>query len=168
MRLLARKIGYSPTTIYHYFENKDDLLLAICEQVAEQFLQTMRSIRSVEYRPIEALRQAMLYLVQFAFENPNQYKVFFLTRPNIYGERDEFLRRESMARGSYLEFREMVQASVEAGELRNMDLDVLTQVLATAPHGLITMLLYRNSFPWADRNVLAISLVDGLLKGFQD
>jgi len=73
-----------------------------------------------------------------------------------------------MARGSYLEFREMVQASVEAGELRNMDLDVLTQVLATAPHGLITMLLYRNSFPWADRNVLAISLVDGLLKGFQD
>jgi hypothetical protein len=48
-----------------------------------------------------------------------------------------------------------------------MDIDVLTQVLATAPHGLITMTLYRSSFPWADRELLANTLVDGLLRGFR-
>ena len=168
MRRLAEKIDYSPTTIYHYFKNKDDLLLGICEEVAEQFLARMRYIRSVQSNPYEALRQAMLYLVEFAFENPNQYKVFFLTRPNVYGTQEEFMKRESMARNSYFEFREMVQACIEAGELRRMDIEVLTQVLATAPHGLITMTLYRNSFPWADREVLATTLVDGLLRGFQN
>jgi hypothetical protein len=61
----------------------------------------------------------------------------------------------------------MVEACIEAGELRHMDIEVLTQVLAAAPHGLITMTLYRDSFPWADRKVLASTLVDGLLKGFQ-
>jgi AcrR family transcriptional regulator len=167
MRKLAEKIDYSPTTIYHYFKNKDDLLFAICEEVAEQFLARMRYIRSVQHKPDEALRQAMLYLVEFAFDNPNQYKVFFLTRPNIYGTQEEFMKRESMARNSYFEFREMVHACIESGALRALDVDVLTQVLATAPHGLIAMTLYRNSFPWADRKVLATTLVDGLLGGLR-
>jgi len=167
MRKLAEKIEYSPTTIYHYFKNKEDLLFAICEEVAEQFLARLRYLRSVQSKPYEALRQAMLYLVEFAVDNPNQYKVFFLTRPNVYGPQGEFMKRESMARNSYFEFREIVQACIKAGKLRRMDIDVLTQVLATAPHGLITMTLYRSSFPWVDLKVLAATLVDGLLRGFR-
>jgi AcrR family transcriptional regulator len=166
MRRLAEKIDYSPTTIYHYFKNKDDLLYAICEEVAEQFLVRIRYFKSVQSKPYEALRQAMLYLVEFAFDNPNQYKVFFLTRPNIYGTQKEFMKRESMARNSYFELREIVRACVKTGKLRNMDIDVLTQVIATAPHGLITMTLYQSSFPWANQKVLATTLVDGLLRGF--
>ncbi|OHE61179.1 MAG: hypothetical protein A2Z47_11180 [Thermodesulfovibrio sp. RBG_19FT_COMBO_42_12] len=167
MRRLAEKIDYSPTTIYHYFKNKDDLLFAICEEVAEQFLARLRYFRSVQNKPYEALRQSMLYLLDFAFDNPNQYKVFFLAKPNVYGTKEEFMKRESMARNSYFEFREIVQACIKAGKLRRMDIDVLTQVLAIAPHGLIVMTLYHNSFPWADRKVLATTLVDGLLRGFR-
>jgi AcrR family transcriptional regulator len=167
MRGLAEKIDYSPTTIYLYFKNKDDLLFAVCEEVAEQFLTKLSHIRSVQSKPLEALRQAMLYLVEFAFDNPNQYKVFFLTKPNVYGTQEEFMKRESMARNSYFEFRKTVEVCIRAGKLRRMDIDVLTQVLATAPHGLIAMTLYQNSFPWADRKVLATTLVDGLLRGFQ-
>lgn len=167
MRRLAEKIDYSPTTIYHYFKNKDDLLFAICEEVAEQFLAKLRYLRSFQNKPYEALRQTMLYLVEFAFDNPNQYKVFFLTKPNVYGTQDEFMKKESMARNSYFEFRKIVQACIKAGKLRRMDIDVLTQVLATAPHGLITMTLYRSSFPWVDQKLLATTLVDGLLRGFR-
>ena len=167
MRRLAEKIDYSPTTIYHYFKNKDDLLFAICEKVAEQFLAKLRYFRLVQRKPYEALRQAMIYLVEFAFDNPNQYKVFFLTRPNIYGTQEEFMKRESMARDSYFEFREIVQVCIKARKLRRMNVDVLTQVLATAPHGLITMTLYQSSFPWVDQKVLATTLVDGLLRGFK-
>jgi AcrR family transcriptional regulator len=167
MRGLAKKIDYSPTTIYLYFKNKDDLLLAICEEVAEQFLTKLSHIRSVQKKPLEVLRQSMLYLVEFAFDNPNQYKVFFLARPNVYGTQEEFMKRESMARNSYFEFREIVRDCIKAGKLRRMDINVLTQVLATAPHGLIAMTLYRDGFPWADKKVLANTLVDGLLRGFR-
>jgi AcrR family transcriptional regulator len=167
MRKLAEKIGYSPTTIYLYFKNRDALLFAVCEEVAEQFLSKLSHIRSVQSKPLEALRQAMLYLVEFAFDNPNQYKLFFLTRPDVYGTQEEFMKRESMARNSYFEFREIVQDCIKTGKLKRIDIDVLTQVLATAPHGLIVMTLYRDSFPWADRKVLATTLVDGVLRGFQ-
>ena len=167
MRRLAEKIDYSPTTIYLYFKDKDELLLAICEEVAEQFMTRLSHIRSLQGKPLEALRQALLYLVEFGFDNPNEYKVFFFMRSNVYGSQEEFMEKESMARNSYLEFRKIVQACSEAGKLRRMDIDVLTQVLATATHGLIAMTTYSKSFPWADRNALATALVGGLLRGFK-
>lgn len=167
MRGLAKKIDYSPTTIYLYFKDKDDLLLAICEEVAEHFLTKLSHVRSVQRKPLDALRQILLYFVEFGFDNPNQYKVFFFAKPNVYGTQEEFMERESMARDSYLEFRKIVQESVEAGKLRSMDVDLLTQALAVATHGLIIMTNYNKSFPWVDRNALAAALVDGLLRGFK-
>jgi len=167
MRKLAQKIGYSPTTIYIYFKGKDDLLLAVCEDVAEHFFANLNRIRNLDIDPLDALRQAMLYFLEFGFNNPNQYKVFFFTGRDIYGDQEEFMQRESMARKSYLTFRETVQNCIDSGEFREMDAEVLTQVLSVAAHGLIVMTNYRRNFPWAERSVLANTLIDGLLNGFR-
>ncbi|MCC6346053.1 MAG: TetR/AcrR family transcriptional regulator [Nitrospirales bacterium] len=166
LRRLAEKIEYSPTTLYLYFKDKDDLLFAICEEVAEQFLDNLDRVGTLQTDPLEALRQALLYLMEFGLENPNQYKVFFFTNPMVYGTQEEFMERDSMARNSYFAFRKIVQDCIEAGRLREMDTEVLTQVLAVAAHGLIAMTLFNRSFPWADRQVLAHTLVDGLLRGY--
>ncbi len=77
------------------------------------------------------------------------------------------MEKESMARNSFLVFREIVRNCIEKGKLQEMDIDVMTQVLSVATHGLIGMTIYRKNFPWADRKVLATTLVDGLLRGFQ-
>ncbi|MBF0534182.1 MAG: TetR/AcrR family transcriptional regulator [Nitrospirae bacterium] len=167
MRKFAEKIGYSPTTIYLYFKNKDELLLAICEEVSEQFLNNIRHIRARQSNPLDALRQALLNFIDFGFDNPNEYKVFFFTTLNVYSEPEEFMGKKSMRRDSYLEFRRLVEDCIEAGKLRRMDIDVLTQVLATAIHGLLAMTTYNSSFPWAERKVLAATLVDGLLRGYR-
>lgn len=167
MRKLAEKIDYSPTTIYLYFKDKDKLLLAICEEVAEQFFADLNHIRAHHIDPLETLRQALLYLIEFGFNNPNQYKVFFFTSCDVYGAQEKFMEEESMARNSYFIFREIVRDCLEKGKLRKMDLEMLTQVLAVATHGLIAMTIYRKSFPWADRNMLARTLVDGLLRGYE-
>lgn len=167
MRRLAEKIDYSPTTIYLYFKDKDDLLFAVCEEVAEQFLASLRNIRSLQSDPLDVLRQALLYLIEFGLRNPNQYKVFFFTKPNVYGTQEEFMQRDSMGRSSYLVFREIVHDCIRAGKFHDIDGEILTQVLAVATHGLVVMTMYGKSFPWADRNVLAQTLVDGLLKGYR-
>ncbi len=166
MRKLAEKIDYSPTTIYLYFKDKDDLLFAICEEVAEQYFANLKHIRERYTDPLNTLRQVLLYFIEFGFNNPQQYKVFFFTRPDVYGKKEEFMEKESMARNSYLIFKEIVQDCVDTGRLQSMDIDVMTQSLAVAVHGLIVMTIYRKSFPWADRNALAHALVDGLIRGY--
>ncbi|HUL31558.1 MAG TPA: TetR/AcrR family transcriptional regulator, partial [Thermodesulfobacteriota bacterium] len=79
---------------------------------------------------------------------------------------EEFMEKESMARKSYLIFKEIVHDCIDAGKLQQLDTELLTQALAVAVHGLIVMTIYRKGFPWADRNMLAHTLVDGLLRGY--
>ena len=167
MRRLAEKIDYSPTTIYLYFKDKDDLLFAICEEFFEHFSAQLNHIRSVSQDPIETLRQALLYLMEFGLKNPNQYKVIFFTKSNIYGTQEEFVERESMARNTYFAFREMVQNCIKAGIMQDLNVDVIAHTLAIASHGLITMTLYKPNFLKDNSEVIAHTLVDGLLRGYQ-
>lgn len=166
MRKLAERIDYSPTTIYLYFKNKDDLLFAICEEFFADFFAELNHIRSVSQDPIETLRHAFLYLVEFGLENPNQYKVIFFTK-SVYGTMDQLVEKESMARSTYLAFKEMVRDCIKAGRLRELDEDVIAPALATASHGLVTMLLYRPDALNKRSDVIARSLVDALLRGYQ-
>lgn len=167
MRRLAEKIEYSPTTIYHYFKSKDDLLFAICEEFFEHFSAHLNHIRSVSQDPIETLRQALLYLMEFGLKNPNQYKVIFFTKSNIYGTQEEFVQKESMARNTYFAFREMVQICINTGRMRDLDVDVIAQSLAVASHGLITMTLYKCNFLQDRGEIIAQTVVDALLRGYQ-
>jgi AcrR family transcriptional regulator len=166
MPKLSEKLRASRARISFFFKDKDDLLLALCEEVAERYFADLMNIRAANTDPLESLRQSLLYLIAFGSNNPAEYKVLFITRPRVYGPFEEFLERESMARSAYLAFREIVKNCVDSGKLLEMDIDVLTQVLTVATRGL-ALTVHKTSFPWVDRAVLAHTLVEGLLRGYR-
>lgn len=166
MPRLAGKLGASRARISLFFKDKDELLLALCEEVAERFFADLMNIRAANTDPIESLRQTLLYMIAFGSNNPADYKVLFITSPRLYGPFEEFLERESMARSAYLAFREIVKNCVDSGKLLEMDIDILTQVLTLATRGL-AVTVHKTSFPWVDRTVLAHTLVEGLLRGYR-
>lgn len=166
MRKLAEKTEYSPTMVSLYFKDKDDLLLALCEEAAERFFADLSNIRTTHSDPLESLRQALFYLIAFGSNNPAEYKVLFITSPRVYGPFEEFLERESMARNAYIAFRKIVKNCMDSGKLLEIDIDVLTQVLTLATRGL-ALTVHKTSFPWVDRTVLAHTLVEGLLRGYR-
>lgn len=166
LQKLAEKTAYSRPTICLYFKNKDDLFFALCEEVAGRLFADLTNIRTTQSDPLESLRQALLYLIEFGFNNPDEYKVLFIARPQVYGSIDDFMEKESMARNSYFVFREIVSNCMETGKLLEIDVDVLTQVLTVATRG-AAMTVNKTSFPWIDRNVLAHTLAEGLLRGYR-
>ncbi len=163
---LANKTEYAPAMIHIYFKDKDDLLFALREEVAERLCAVLTSIRTAQSDPLESLRQALLYLIAFGFSNPDDYRVFFFARPHVYGTFDEFMEKESMARNSYFALREIVKNCMLTGALLEIDIDVLTQVLTVATRG-AALTVSKTSFPWVDRNVLAHTLAEGLLRGYR-
>jgi len=166
MRKLAEKIDYSPTTIYLYFKNKDDLLFAICEEFFANFFAELNRIRSVSQDPIETLRQAILYLMNFGLKNPNQYKLIFFTK-SVYGTKEELVEKESMARNTYFVFKEIVQDCINAGRLREIEVDVIVNTLSIASHGVIAKNIYCANFSKERSDIVAHTLVDVLLRGLQ-
>ena len=166
MRKLAEKIDYSPTTIYLYFKNKDDLLFAICEEFFGNFSARLNHIRVVSEDPVETLRQAFLYLMNFGLKNPHQYKLIFFTK-SVYGTREELVEKESMARNTYFVFNEIVQDCIDDGRMREIKADVIVDILAAASHGLITKNIYCTNFLKERSSIVARTLVDVLLQGLQ-
>ena len=166
MRRLAEKIDYSATTIYLYFKDKDDLLLAICEDFFAHFSEQLNQIRSVSQNPVETLRKALLYLMDFGLKNPNQYKLIFFTK-SVYGTREELVEKESMARNTYFVFKEIVQDCINAGKLRMIEVDVIVDTLAIASHGVIAKKIYCVDFSKERSDIVAHTLVDVLVRGLQ-
>jgi len=166
MRKLAGKIDYSPTTIYLYFKNKDDLLFAICEEFFTKFFAELNHIRSVSQGPVDTLRQAILYFMNFGLKNPNQYKLIFFTK-SVYGTREELVEKESMARNTYFVFKEIVQDCINAGKLREIDVDVIVDTLTIASHGVIAKNIYCENFQKDRSDIVAHTLVDVLLRGLR-
>ncbi|OPY60735.1 MAG: HTH-type transcriptional regulator AcrR [Syntrophorhabdaceae bacterium PtaU1.Bin034] len=165
LRKLAKKIEYSPTTLYLYFKNKDDLLRAISEEFFAQFLEELKPIRSVSADPMETLRRACLHLVEFGLKNPKQYELIFFKGP-VYGTREEFLKNDSMAKNTYLVFKEMVKECIKVGRLSQIDVDVIVSSMATVSHGIFAAALYTDLMD-GKTDIIVRTVVDALLKGYQ-
>lgn len=78
MRSLARRVGVSATAIYHYFENKDALLLQVKLRAAEKLNRRIRAI-DPKLDPHESLHRLGVAYIEFAEAHPNLYRLLFET-----------------------------------------------------------------------------------------
>lgn len=167
MRKLARRIGYSPTTIYLYFRDKDELLFCLSEELFSEMDSALRRLSEEGAGPLGILRNALLMYVEYGLANPEHYRVAFFTSPVVYGSPREYLERDTMSRRSYFQFRDLVAECCASGELRPRDPDLLAQALWAGMHGVISAGIYAQDFPLVDPDLLAQTMVEGLLNGFR-
>jgi len=167
MRKLARRIGYSPTTIYLYFKDKDEILFCLCEEFYIELYQAILKIEGENTDLLTTLRKVLLTYVSFGLANPEQYRVAFFTNPSVYGSPATYLENDTMSRRAYLHYRDLVAACSAAGIMISMDVDTLAQVLWAGVHGVVSAALHTRDFPLVDPSVLAEVMVTGLLTGLR-
>src|ERR1700757_2609359 len=96
MRKVAEKIEYSPTAIYVHFHDKQELFLELCHadfrRLAESFAQLAKITD-----PIERLRRIGRAYIEFGLENPNHYRMMFMTaHPKLSDEAE----KEKLGKGN--------------------------------------------------------------------
>lgn len=84
LRKLAARIGYSPTTIYRYYRDKDALVLAVCDEGFSLFGQALHRAAAAETDPFAQLGAIGRAYVRFGFENPTHYRVMFMQRSDFW------------------------------------------------------------------------------------
>src|SRR5436309_12294945 len=83
LRKVAERIGYSPTTIYLYFRDKDDLLFTVVDEGFVKFGQELaKAAASTEdlWKRLIALGRAY---VNFGLQNPVYYQLMFVQRTDF-------------------------------------------------------------------------------------
>lgn len=137
MRALAGRVGTTPTAIYHYFQNKEELVERVVVRGFQEFEASLR--RAIENLPVGSLdRLAAIgeaYL-RFAMEHQQYFKITFGIQVGCPRELDDV-----PCRGGYDILRQSVVDAMEAGTIRKADPDLAAMYLWSVVHGLVTIFM---------------------------
>ena len=78
MRKVAEKIGYTATTLYNHFEDKDALLRALCDADFGTLHESFARIGRIA-DPIDRLRKLGQAYIEFSLQYPSHYRLMFMT-----------------------------------------------------------------------------------------
>jgi AcrR family transcriptional regulator len=169
MRKIAEKIEYSPTTIYLYFKDKTTLLHQICEETFAKLAIEVTKIREETNDPLEILRGGMKAYIEFGLKHPNHYEVVFIAPLDSYiDEGFEYSFESSMGKIAFEKLVESVVGCVEAGVIKNGDIELISQTLWAGMHGLTSLLIGHTEFPFVEKERLIESMIETMIKGLQD
>lgn len=166
LREVAERLGYTATTIYLYYKNKDDLLQATIDRSFEWFAEAQDAAEAGG-GPAGALRGRLASYVDWGIEHPGMYRLMFEhpTEPPADPERAA-RRRRWLDRDR--ELFEQVFAQFPAEHRPPTDL-VASGVWGTA-HGLVSLIISGRMFGPLGRAIgvdeakaRAQSVVNGIL-----
>lgn len=167
MRKIAEKIEYSPTTIYLYFKDKTDLLYHLCEESFAKLLVTLKQIVEDEDDPFICLKKGLRAYIEFGLKYPNHYKVLFLIHPEQHMDKERYTEENSMGQQAFNQLRGVVEACVKQGKFRPVDVEMTSQAIWAAVHGITSLLIVHPHFPWVDKDHLINHVIDLVLNSLK-
>jgi AcrR family transcriptional regulator len=166
MRGIAKRIEYSPTTIYLYFKNKEELLYHLCDEVYERLLEAQESAGAGETSALARLRAAMRSYIDYGLSEPDRYRIAFMADINPHVNVRNFLEEGKNGYKLLHSFHRKVEAAL--GEVSSpLAPDHVVQAFWAHTHGIVSLLIINPDFPWADRDALINTSLDMAMKGLR-
>ncbi|HEX8267662.1 MAG TPA: TetR/AcrR family transcriptional regulator [Pyrinomonadaceae bacterium] len=167
MRKIADKIEYSPTTIYLYFKDKNDLLRQICDETFAKLGQKLGSIGKKHSSNLEGLREGLRAYVEFGLKHPKHYEVTFMLplTENLGETENDFA--DSLGKRAFDYLRKGVADCMASGEIKKGDVDLISQTLWAGIHGVTSLLIGHEKFPFVNKKLLIDSVIDTMLLGLK-
>lgn len=145
IRKIAKIIDYSPTIIYHYFKDKDDI---IYQFVGKKYLEIIKNVVDQNSNCIDLIDKlkGMLYTyIKGALENPEIYKVVMLSSNKDVIKHTSVLFREDSSRTKLMNiFYELIEQIINKNDLGSISIDSILQIVWTSTFGLIIRLIIEN------------------------
>jgi AcrR family transcriptional regulator len=154
MRKLARKIEYSPGSIYLHFKNKQELFDCLVEESFARLLQTLMDLRNETkwQDSVEELKRGLRAYVEFGLRNPNDYRFAFMLWPPVE-------KRPHKVHAAFDALRHIVRRCVEEKRFRPVDVETTSQSLWSSIHGITSLLIQRPAFPWVSKKKLVAQVI---------
>ncbi|MBN2501761.1 MAG: TetR/AcrR family transcriptional regulator [Anaerolineales bacterium] len=115
LRELARRIDYSPSGLYEYFDSKDDILNTLWQDIGSKFRTYLQSV-SLDLPPEDYLLELGMAYVRFARDYPNYFIVgFSMVRSEMLSFEEA---RQQDPEPSFMILVRGVEKAIEAGVIR--------------------------------------------------
>ena len=179
MRRIATAAGVTATLLYKHFASKDDLLMAIAEGLFSDLARVLDRAGRGMTDPVTRARAFMRAYITFGIQNPRAYHLTFMTAlPRLQrgGAMKRFRDRlhrgeetppEQLLQGMlcFARLEAMVAGLVAAGLTRSRDVAALSEVVWSAGHGLVALVITHDDFGFTPTAKLIELSIDTMLNG---
>ncbi|MBK9794992.1 MAG: TetR/AcrR family transcriptional regulator [Holophagaceae bacterium] len=173
MRDIAKATGYTASALYYHFKDKAELMMAIC---SEDFLNLAQLFQAalVHEDPLENIKSMGLAYARFALENPNHYRLMFMSKApaGLELDKDDQIRQGDPNQDAYAALHHFVALAHQKGMLREGldDTHLVAQTFWAGVHGTVSLALDKGDelwIPWADLEQRLNLMADSLRRGME-
>ncbi len=173
IRRIADRVGVSAPALYLYFQDKEQMMLALCDQTFAVLIESISEIENTVTDPRERVRRFGEAYLKFGLAHPDEYKLIFLGTniPESIRKLGHRMPTDDPTRpgiGGALVFQRLVTMLVEAkeGGLKlNYPPDTCAELCWMGIHGVVAALILKPDFPWSNRDLLGTGMLDIVLNG---
>ena len=172
MREIAKRIGYSATSIYLHFADKEALIRAVCDT---DFLALADALKDnlANKDPVERMLAIGRDYAKFALNNPNHYRMMFMTEHPPFDPENSSIVQNNAEQDAYFQLKTVVNDVFLAGkfkpDLNNADL--IAQTIWAGMHGVCALQISMANDSWVNwasieqrLQMMQLTLIRGLLQ----
>ena len=171
MREIAKRIGYSATSIYLYFADKEALIRAVCDT---DFLALANALKNnlANNDPVERMLAIGRDYAAFALNYPNHYRMMFMTEHPLQDVASSCIQQNNAEQDAYFQLKSVVNDVFLAGKFRPdlNNADLIAQTIWAGMHGVCALQISMANDIWVNwasieqrLQMMQLSLMRGLL-----
>ena len=123
IRDIARAMGMSISNIYHYFGNKEGLLLEILKYSSALLAERLHRLEKMDIDPLEKFRLLIHSHLCFSMEHSDKSKIFFLDEDHLTPEGREINLK--IQREIFQIYTSQLRILAEAGYIRSQNITIM-------------------------------------------
>lgn len=173
IRKIADRVGVSAPALYLYFPDKEQMMLALCDQTFGHLLESLGDIQKNVSDPRQRIRKFGEAYLRFGLQHPDEYRLIFLGS-NIpesmrkIGHRmpiDDPTRPGVVGSVVFQRLVNVLTAAEASGLALNYPADTCAELCWMSIHGLTSAFILKPEFPWSDRELLIDGMFAMIMKG---
>jgi len=151
MREIAKRIGYSATSIYLHFVDKEAVLRAICDTDFLALATSLKDIMQIP-DPVERMKALGQGYAEFALSHPNHYRLMFMAARIPYDPAESSIQQHSAEQDAYFQLKTVVTDVYVAGSFKPelKDVDLIAQIIWAGVHGICSLEINMACDKWVN------------------
>jgi len=137
IRRIADIIEYSPTTIYLYFKDKDEIFFHLHEMGFQKMIEMNKNLDEI-HNPLLRLHKMGENYIQFGIENPEYYDLMFIQREPMKKLTEMGCDWEN-GDAALTRLRDTLVECMEKGYIAKGDPTILSLSVWSTVHGLVSL-----------------------------
>lgn len=167
IRKIANKIEYSPAIVYHYFQDKEDIINHLIASGNRKIITSLSTVQNDSEQPEKRLRVLMYKYIETALEMPDEYMAVQLSKSHAILDHTSILYKGASAKNQALAIlTECLKKIYQKNDnMENDTIELIAQTIVVSSIGLIIKLIIEKEIGEEQRKDLIDFYINWMING---